>query len=118
MNRFVNWLKNAFAIGDPNHGFTPEDLELLKKISKWVRKRRLTAAAILFLEGYKPLGFLGSQAMAASEPFVKMAAQAFPGLLGHISEEEYDRFLILLEERSTILKLIEMIQEEENNDRE
>ena len=44
-----------------------EQRELLEKVAMQVVKRRLTVPAILFLEMYKPLNFLGSQVTYRTE---------------------------------------------------
>lgn len=108
MRSLKAWLKNAFALND-SAVFTADDEQLLKRVAEWVTARRLGTPAVLFLESYRPMGYLGSQALAAAEPFVEMALSTFPGLNKQLDEKDYNRFMLLLERRETVNRLIKEI---------
>jgi hypothetical protein len=46
--------------------------ELLDRVSRKIVDLRLTAPAILFLEAYKPLAFLGAQVLWVAQPFLNL----------------------------------------------
>ena len=64
----------------------------------------MSAPAFIILESGRPLNFLGSQLLAFLSPFLK---QIFSGV-------EYDRFVQILDRRTSIDQLIEAIAEQEN----
>jgi hypothetical protein len=84
--------------------------ELLTNLAKGIVDRGLTAPAIFFLESVKPLNFIGSQAMIFFEPIVRTI---FPW-------HQYSEFAVILEERSTLERLLLAIEdaEEERQRRE
>lgn len=76
---------------------------LIQRVAGEVVRRRLASPALLVLETGKPLSFLGNQALVFLEPMVR----AF------LSAPDYDLFLKLLEDRSRVERLIEVIEEGE-----
>ena len=44
--------------------------ELLDRLARRIAEHGMTAPAILFLEAYKPLSFLGAQLLWATQPFL------------------------------------------------
>ena len=76
------------------------DFGLLTDLARMVVRRRLSVPAIFFLETVKPLNYVGSQAMVFFAPFVQ-ALFATPN---------YDRYAELLEQRSTLELLLQMIE--------
>ena len=112
-NRFRAWLKNAFAVQEIDACWEPEDDELLDRVARWVAGRRMAVPVSLFLETYRPFGYLGSQVMVMAEPFVDMARTTFPGLLRQLSAEEYDRLILLMERRETVRRLLDKIEKAE-----
>ena len=88
----------------PPDGPPPDpDTALLASIAGRAVRMGLAVPAVFFLESVKPLSFIGSQALVFFEPFVK----AFLDL------KSYDRFAELLEDRSTVERLITMIEDQE-----
>ncbi|MCA9727798.1 MAG: hypothetical protein R3E12_17580 [Candidatus Eisenbacteria bacterium] len=73
-----------------------EDEALLLAVADRVVRMGLGTAAIFFLESVKPMAFLGSQALAFFEPFVR----AF------LTTERYQRFAALMENRENLEFLI------------
>ncbi len=80
--------------------------ELLQRIAGEIHKRRLTPAAIVFLESSKPLTFLGNQFMVFANPMVKI----------FYSGPVYDKLEKLLEDRTNVERLIEMLEGMEEED--
>ena len=70
-----------------------EDRALLDKLADGIARRRLTTAALFFLESMKPLGFLGSQAMRFFQPIVQIV---------WTSPESYERLARILERRGSV----------------
>lgn len=88
----------------PPPGAEPDpDEALLQGIASRIVRMGLAVPAVFFLESSKPLSFIGSQALVFLEPFVK----AFLNL------KSYDRFTALMEERSSVERLIQKIERSE-----
>lgn len=80
---------------------TEEETEnLLEKAAEEIRKRRLEAPAILFLEMHKPLAYVGANASLVMAPF------AVP-FVGYDFVNNYSR---LLAERSNVERLIRKLE--------
>lgn len=101
---FIAGLKHAFAVDSGETDFTPEDMALLQKIAGGVVKRQLATPAMMFLESVRPLNFLGSQVLIFFQPIVGMV----------ISTTEMERFSQILERRSSISILIDLIEKADN----
>lgn len=82
---------------------SPEDDELLERISRATVRRGLGTPAIFLLESSKPLNFVGSQFLHFLSPIVHSIFDA----------KDLDRFAVLLERRDTIEELIRRIERAE-----
>ena len=100
-NRFAAWLKNAFATSRPMPDASSDDGALLDRVARWVVSRKLGTPVSLFLESYKPLGYIGSQAMVFLRPFLT-------GLF--FNPEQYDRLAAVLERREGLGALVEAVE--------
>lgn len=78
-------------------------LKLCMRLADWAVSRRLTAPFVFLLESGRPFSFLGSQAMAFFEPMVR----AF------LNPAEYTTFMKIMEDRSKVDYLLELIEEKE-----
>ncbi|KPL03614.1 MAG: hypothetical protein AMJ73_06105 [candidate division Zixibacteria bacterium SM1_73] len=87
--------------GKEKEELTPQQEEILTKIAKKVIDWRMSVPAILFLESVKPLNYVGSQMMAFFEPFVQAV----------FSWKDYDEFRRMMEERVTVEKLLQKIEQ-------
>jgi hypothetical protein len=87
----------------PLAGLKPEeqDAALLEAVAQRVVRMGLAVPAVFFLESTKPLSYIGSQALVFLEPFVKSI----------FNLAAYDRFVALLEDRKNIEKLMQRIEE-------
>ncbi|MFH1144613.1 MAG: hypothetical protein V1774_08735 [Candidatus Eisenbacteria bacterium] len=83
------------------------DEELLDAIAKRLVGMGLAVPAVFFLESTKPLSFVGSQALIFLQPFV----EAF------LSVRHYQRFAELMEDRGNIEKLIQRLEERDEDRR-
>ena len=82
--------------------------EVITKIAQKIVDLRLTPVAIVMLESGKPLSFVGSQLMVFLQP---MVTSLFPF-------HRYDEVAALLEERSNVEALIQMIEKLEDGRRD
>lgn len=78
-----------------------EDRALLDKLAEGIARRRLTPAALFFLESVKPLGFLGSQVMFFLQPIIQIIWQ---------NPATYERLAKLLERRGSIELLLRRLE--------
>ena len=101
---FIEKLRHAFAFGE--EALTKEEEDLLQTLAKEIVKRGMGTVAILFLEPFKPLSFIGSQVMVFLEPFV---SAIFPTNVYKLIEKA-------LEKRSGVEVLIRYIEKEMQND--
>ena len=79
---------------------TEEDLQLLDQLAKKIIKWRLGLPAILFLEMYKPLSFLGSQFMIVMGPVMHL----------FFSKVQYDRLAQILDHRDNVEHLLCLVE--------
>ena len=98
-------MRHAFKIPDENEPYSEKDIELIGKIAKVIVDRRMGGPAILFLEGLKPLNFVGSQALVFLSPYLKMIIK---------KQNEMKQFEEILERRNSIATLINKIIEIQN----
>jgi len=80
---------------------TDEEKQFLDAIADRIARRRMTAAALFFLESMKPLGWVGSQMMYFFRPFVQ-ALWSDP--------KTWDRVAKLLERRGSIELLLRRLE--------
>ncbi len=92
--------KHAFSLEPSKDSLFEGEAEFLENLANSVKKRRLSAPALLFLETFKPLNYIGSQAMIFFRPFMTII---FPAL-------KFDIMSKSLEKRESINKLISMLE--------
>ena len=100
----------TFAPAAPRRGpreRTPEDEELLDRISRAVVRWGMPVPAIFLLESSKPLSFVGSQFLHFLSPLVHTVLNA----------RELDRMAVMLERRETVEVLIRRIEKFEEEAR-
>ncbi|MGM0607736.1 MAG: hypothetical protein ACQESP_04860 [Candidatus Muiribacteriota bacterium] len=81
---------------------------MLQKLIKKIVKNNLSVPAILFLEAYKPLSFVGSQALAVFQPVVNIIHEF----------KTYDVIRRILESREGVEYIIRQIEKEEKMKKE
>jgi hypothetical protein len=72
---FKRWLEHAFAVNNTPAEPTPVQLAVVDKLCQEVVRRRLTPAALAFLEMSRPLNFLGAQSLHFFAPLISAIAQ-------------------------------------------
>ena len=89
------------ALATLEDSLTDEERDMLDRFADAVVRRRLTAAAIFFLESVKPLGFVTSQTLIVLRPLVQ-AVWTKP--------ETYDRITNILARRGSIELVLRRIE--------
>lgn len=77
------------------------DRAFLDELADGIARRRLTPAAVFFLESLQPLGWIGSQMLLFLRP---MVALIWP------DPQKWDRLQALLERRGTIELLLRRLE--------
>ncbi len=75
--------------------------ELLDSLADGIARRRLTPAALFFLESMKPMGFLGSQMMVFLRPIVAIIWR---------DPARWDQLQAILERRGSIELLLRRLE--------
>ena len=95
------WLKKAFAVEAPNGGEpTNAQKTVVDKVCREVAKRHMTTPALIFLESFRPLNYIGSQIMYFFQPFVSVI----------LTGEAYQHFAEFLEQRTSVGYLCQRIE--------
>ncbi len=97
------WGKRAEPREDPKLAQELSEGDLLEATAKAIVARGLAAPAIFLLESSKPLSFIASQGLVVLGPFVDAA----------LSVPHYDAFCRMMENRENVEKLIERIEQME-----
>ena len=101
MGAFIDSLKHAFAVEPELPAKTTGLPAALERIAGAIVDRGLETPAIILLQAVVPLSFLGSQAMFACWPLVKLAS----------IEADYREVAAALEDRRTLGRLASRIEE-------
>ena len=86
---------------DPEAALSADDRGLLDDLADAIASRRLTTAAIFFLESMAPLGFIGSQVMLGLRPLVAVVWS---------SPLRWDQVQRVLEQRGAIEALLRRLE--------
>ncbi|MGQ9730922.1 MAG: hypothetical protein ACUVX8_06550 [Candidatus Zipacnadales bacterium] len=95
------WSKRPIPTEPPPLTDKPTDEELIERIARELVARRLAAPATFLLESSRPLSFLASQGLILLGPFVDAALEV----------PHYDAFVRMIECRENVEKLIERIEQ-------
>ena len=100
----MNWFKHAFAV-DPSGPVEPTapQREVIDTVCLEITRRHLSTPALLFLESFRPLNYLGSQLLHFFHPFVSAVLNA----------DGYRHFTDFLEKRGSIDYLCNRIKDME-----
>ncbi|MHC5024029.1 MAG: hypothetical protein ACYTGG_08965 [Planctomycetota bacterium] len=100
----MNWFKHAFAVDPPGPAEpTPQQQPVVDRICREIARRHLTTPGLIALEMFRPLNFLGAQALRFLEPAVWSIARA-QGF------ERYQQFALFLERRGSMDYLCRRIE--------
>jgi hypothetical protein len=80
---------------------TEDERALLDELADGISRRRLTPAALFFLESMKPLGYVGSQMMIFLRPMVSVVWS---------NPARWDRIQAILEKRGSIELLLRRLE--------
>jgi hypothetical protein len=98
MPTFAETLRHAFAVQRSE----PRDLPAaLERLARAAVERGMETPAIILVESVTPVAFLGSQALAAVSPLVKMLGFG----------DDCEEIALALEDRRTVRRLAERIEE-------
>ena len=79
--------------------------QLLDDLTRRIEKIGMTAPAILFLETYKPLAFLGAQLLWFAQPFLSLG----------FKEADLRDLTLLIEDRGGVEELIDRLEASQTN---
>jgi len=101
----MSWLKHAFAV-DPSVPAEPTPLQRLTidRVCTEITRRHLTTPALLFLETFRPLNYIGSQVLHFFHPIVSAV----------LNTDGYKHFTEFLEKRGSIDYLRNRIEDLED----
>lgn len=110
-----SWLRHAFAVEKYDEScLSADDKRILGKIARQIHDRGLTAAAILWIQSNRHMGWLTSQALVMFGPMFDMTHtffNAFSRNLGlHISPADYPGLHAALEKRYSIEYFIQQLE--------
>lgn len=80
---------------------TDEERALLDKLADTIASRRLTPAAVFFLESVKPLNYVASQMLVFLRPMIQIVWS---------DPRKYDQVATLLEQRGSIELLLRRLE--------
>ena len=96
----MQWLKHAFAVESADRAEpTEREQQAADRVCREVVRRRLATPATLFLETFRPMNYLGSQAMHFFTPLVSAL----------LDKEGYEAFADFLERRDSVDRLCRRI---------
>ncbi len=94
-----SFFQKAFAV-ESDEPLSAEDVALLERVAAAVVDRGMAVPAAVFLESLGPMNFLGSQALHFFTPILEVV---FP-------QRDVERVARLLERRSTLSRLTDLIE--------
>lgn len=97
----MNWIKHAFALDEPNVGPTHAQKQVVDKVCAEIVRRGLATPALLSLEVFRPLNYVGSQVMHFFRPIVSVV----------LDGDGYRHFSEFLEHRQSVDYLRDRIEE-------
>ena len=100
MNRF----KHAFAVDEPNVEPTDVQKEVANDVCREIVRRGLATPALVFLEIFRPLNYVGSQVMHFFQPIATLI----------LDNERYRHMSEFLENRQSVDYLCRHIEELED----
>jgi len=94
-------MAHAFAVTGENSARTPEQDEIIGKLARGIVSRQMAVPAIFFLQTFKPMSYIGTQALAFLDPF---ASALFKG-------SKLDEYRRTFEDRRNVEELIRRIED-------
>lgn len=100
----MSWIKHAFALDQQTVEPTPVQAQVVDKVCREIVRRGLTTPALVSLEVFRPLNYVGAQAMHFFRPIVTLI----------LDGEGYRHFSEFLEHRESVDYLVRRIEELED----
>lgn len=100
MSAPLDWLRHAFAVRTADGEPTAAQLAIVERLAGEVVRRRLTPAAIAFLEMSRPLNYLGAQSLHFFAPLISAIVRS----------DEHEHLATFLERRDAIDRLCGRIE--------
>jgi len=97
----VNRLKHAFALDSPDFEPTDAQKEVVDRVCREIVRRGMATPALIFLEMFRPLNYIGSQVMHFFRPIVAIV----------LDVEGYRHMSEFLEHRQSVDHLRQRIEE-------
>lgn len=94
--------RHAFALSPPSQPLAADERALLEKIARLIASRGMTAPALLFLESFAPLSFLGSQVIHGMKPLLALVCDPL----------DLTRLAQILERRDGVDLFVSQLQEQ------
>jgi hypothetical protein len=112
---FWEWLRHAFAVEKfDESSLDPADKDVLQRLAERVHAKRMTSAAILWMQSNRHMNFLGSQAMVAAQPVFEMTHPLVNGVLRYVGLnvplEDYPLLIAAFEKRYSVEYLIQRLE--------
>lgn len=100
----MNRLKHAFALDSPDFEPTDAQKEVVDRVCREIVRRGMATPALIFLEMFRPLNYIGSQVMHFFRPIVAIV----------LDGEGYRHMSEFLEHRQSVDYLRDRIEELED----
>lgn len=109
------WLRHAFAVEKYDESsLSEQDKEVLQSLAKAIHGRRLTAAAIVWVESHRHMNFIGSQFLVMFQPIFDLVHPVVNPILRrfgmYIAPRELPKLQAALEKRYSIEYFIQCLE--------
>jgi hypothetical protein len=109
------WLAHAFAIEPYDEtSLAPEERAVLDRLAMQIEKRKLTSAAVLWVQSNRHMNWLGSQMLVMFQPLFDMTHPVLNGLLRNfglnVPPAEYKHLCTAFEKRYSIEYFIQRLE--------
>jgi hypothetical protein len=112
---FWGWLRHAFAIEKYDESsLEPDDKAALQRFAERLHEKRMTAAAILWMQSNRHMNFLGSQALVVAQPVFELTHPLLNAALRNfglnIPPEDYPHLVSAFEKRYSVEYLLQRLE--------
>jgi len=109
------WLAHAFAVEPYDEtSLTEEERQVIERLAERIHARRLTTAAIFWVQSNRHFNWVSSQAMIFFQPFFDMVHPVLNGILRNfglaIPPAEYPQLMSAFEKRYSVEYFIQQLE--------
>jgi hypothetical protein len=109
------WLRHAFAVEKYDESsLTEQDKEVLQSLAKAIHEKRMTAAAIVWVESNRHMNFIGSQFLVMFQPIFDLVHPVVNPILRrfgmYIAPGELPKLQAALEKRYSVEYFIQRLE--------